>query len=67
MATSVMSVAKMGNIVPRAGLKPTSRATLLPLHHVGFPGVTTIPMPTCVCGSLSQRSVQITTLILLEL
>ena len=33
-----MGVMKMGNIVPRAGPKPTSlafRASVLPLHHVG--------------------------------
>ena len=30
---------KMGNIVPRAGIEPTSlafRASVLPVHHVGF-------------------------------
>ena len=34
----VMGVMKMGNIVPRAGLEPTSlafQASVLPLHHVG--------------------------------
>ena len=34
----VMGVMKMGNIVPRAGFKPTSlafRASVLTLHHVG--------------------------------
>ena len=37
-ATSVTGVTKMGNIVPRAGLKPTSLAfwtSVLPLHHIG--------------------------------
>ena len=40
---------KMGNIVPRAGIEPLSRAfwaNVLPLHHVDFPDVTTIPTPT---------------------
>ena len=34
----IMAVMKMGNIVPRAGIKPTSlafRASVLPLHHLG--------------------------------
>ena len=51
-----------GNIVPRAGIKPKSlafQASVLPLHHIGFPEVTTIPTPTYLCGSLPQRSVQI--------
>ena len=37
-STSVMSDMKMGNIVPRAGIKSTSlvfRASVLPLHHIG--------------------------------
>ena len=37
-AISVLDVMKMGNIVPRAGLEPTSlhiQASVLPLHHVG--------------------------------
>ena len=38
-ATSVMGVMKMGNIVPRAGLEPTSlafRVSVLQFHHVGY-------------------------------
>ena len=45
MATSVMGVTKVGIIVPRSGLKRTSlafRASVLPLHHLGFPYVTAI-------------------------
>ena len=64
MATSVMGVTTMGNTVPRVGFEPTSlafRASVLPLHHIGFPDVTTIPTPTCLCGSLPQKSVQTTT------
>ena len=56
-------VMKMGNTVPRTGLKLTSlefQASVLPSHHVGFPDVTTIPMPTCLCGTLPERSVQTT-------
>ena len=36
-ATSLMDVTKMGNIVPRAGIEPTSLAfcvSVLPLHHI---------------------------------
>ena len=50
---SGVGVMKMGNTVPTAGLKPTSlslQASVLPLHHVGFPDVTTIPTPTYVCS-----------------
>ena len=68
-ATGVMRVMKMGNIVPRAGLEPTSlafRASVPPLHHVGFPGVTTTPTPTCLCSSLPQRSEQTATLLWMD-
>ena len=37
-ATSVVGVMKMGNMVPRVGIEPTSLtfwATMLPLYHVG--------------------------------
>ena len=66
MATSVVGVMKMGNIVPIAGLEPTSpgfRATVLPFHHVGFPDVTTKSTPTCLCSSVPQMSVQTTTVL----
>ena len=56
----------MGNIVARAGTEPTSlafRARVLPLHRIGFPDVTAIPMPTCLCSSLPQRSVHTTTIV----
>ena len=42
MATHVMGVTKTGNAVPRAGFEPTSlafRASVIPLHHIGFPDV----------------------------
>ena len=55
MGISIMGVMKMGNTVPRVVLKPTSlafQASVLPLLHVGFPDVTTLPMRTCVCISL---------------
>ena len=66
----VVGMMKMGNTVPRAGLEPTSltfRASVLPLHHVGFPDVITIPTPTCLYSSLPQTSGQTTTLVPLEL
>ena len=37
LGTSVVDVMKMGNIVPRVGIEPTSLAfwvSLLPLHHI---------------------------------
>ena len=63
MATSVVGVMEMGNIVPRAGLEPMPLAfwaSVLPLHHLGFPDVTMI---ICLCSSLPQRLVQTTTLL----
>ena len=62
--TSVTGVMNMGNTVPRVGLKCTSlafQASVLTLHHIGFPDVTTILTPTCICSSLPQRPVQTTT------
>ena len=53
----------MGITVPRAGLKPISLAfwaTVLPLHHIGFLDVITVPTPSCLYISLPQRSVQTT-------
>ena len=49
---------KMGNTEPRVGLKPTSLAfpaSVLTLHHIAFPDVTTIPTPTCLCSSPPQE------------
>ena len=61
--TCVVGVMKIGNIVPRVGLEPTSlafQASVLPLHHVVFSDVTTMPTPTCLCGSLPQVSADYT-------
>ena len=61
---NVVGVMKMGHTVPRAGLEPrylAFRASVLPLHHIGFPDVTTISTPTCLQSSLPQRSVHTTT------
>ena len=53
-ATSLMGVMKMGNIVPRARIEPTSLA----FHATPprLPDVTILSMPTCLCGSLSERA-----------
>ena len=54
-----MGVTKMGNIVPRAGIGPTSlafRASVLPLCHIGFPDVTAIRTPTCLMLLASEVS-----------
>ena len=48
MATSVMGVIKMVNIVPRAGIKPTSlafQASALPLHYIGSLMASPYPNP----------------------
>ena len=59
-------VMKVGNIVPRVGIEPTSlafQANVLIITPHRLPDVITIPMPTCLCSSLPQRSVQTTTLV----
>ena len=63
---NVMGVMKIGNIVHRAEIELTSLefwVSVLPSHHVGFPDVTIIPTPSCLCSSVPQRSLQITTLV----
>ena len=55
-----------GNIVPRMRIDHTSlecHASVVRLHHVGFPDVTTVCTPTCLSGTLPQRSVQTATLV----
>ena len=57
---------KMGNIVPRVGIKPTSLAlwaSVLTITPSRSHDVTTVPTPTCLCGSLPERSVQAITLL----
>ena len=63
--TSVVGVMKMGNIVPRVGLEPTSlafRGQCAVITPCSLPAVTTIPMLTCVRSSLPQSLVLTTTL-----
>ena len=69
--TVVMGLMKKGNIVPGAGIEPTPlafQAGVLALHHIVSLMSPLFPwLPVCLCSSLPQRSVQNTTLILLEL
>ena len=61
---------KMRNIVPRVGIEPTSlafQANLLTISPPRIPDVTTLPVATCLCSCLPERSVQITTLVTMEL
>ena len=58
--TSIMDAMKMGNTVPRLGLKTTSlafRASVLPFSPRSLPDVTTMPTPSCVCSSLVTSEV----------
>ena len=57
----VVGVTKMGNTEPRVGIEPISLgfgAGVLPLNHGA-----SLMLPTCLCSSLPQRSVQTATLI----
>ena len=70
MATGVVGVMKMGNIAPRAGIKPTSLAfwpSVLTTMPPRLPDVTTLPMLTWLCGIFPDRSVQTTTLFIKHL
>ena len=67
---SAMGVTKMGNIVPKAGLYPTSlafRASILPLHHVGSVMSPLHPRPPVYAAPCSRRSAQTTTIVILDL
>ena len=49
---------KMGNIVPRAGIEPTSlafRASVLTISPRSLSNMSHIPVPTCLCSSLPER------------
>ena len=64
MCVCVEGVIKMENTVPRAGIELTYLAfgaSVLPIQRIGFPDVTTIPMPTCLYCFLPHRSMQPTT------
>ena len=66
----IVDVMTIGNMLPRAGIEPTSLAirdgviAIIPLR---IPDVTSVPIPTCIFGSLPQSSVQTTTPVPLEL
>ena len=65
----VVGAMKMGIIAPRVGTKTTSLAfhiSVLTIKPPRLPHVTTLSMPTCLCGSLPENSVYITTLVPLE-
>ena len=56
----VVDAMKMGNIVPRAGIEPTSlafQASVLTITLHRLPDVTTIPTRPCLCSSLPERAV----------
>ena len=62
----IVRVMKMRNIVPRAGIEPTTlafRARVLTIIPPRLFDVTTIPTSTCLCGSLPERSLQTTTFV----
>ena len=53
METSVTSVTKMGNTVPRAGIKPTSLAFQASVNHAGTLMSPIYPRPP-VCAALGS-------------
>ena len=58
-----MGVMKMGNSVYRAAIEPTSlafRASVLTITSPRLPDIITLYTPTCLCGSLPEKSVQTT-------
>ena len=64
-----MVVMKMGNIVHRVGIEHTYiafQASMLTITPHRLSDITMLPVPTCLCGSLPERSVQTTTLFPLE-
>ena len=63
-------VMEVGNIAPRAGIKPLSLvfcASVLKISPTRLPDVTILTKPNCLYGFLSKKSVQTSTLIPLEL
>ena len=59
-----------GNIVPTAGIEPTSLAfyaSVLTITPPSLADVNTLQTHTCLCGSMPDRSVQTTSLVSLEL
>ena len=61
---------KVGNIVPMAEIEPMSlewQVCVVAITPLRLPDVITLSMCVCLCGYLPDRSVQVTTLVLLEL
>ena len=61
-----MAVMIVGNSVPRAGIEPillAFQASVLPITPPRLSDVSTLSTPTCLCGTMPQRSVQTTTYI----
>ena len=57
----------MGNIMPKAGIEATSLAfwaSVLTITSPGLPDVTILPTHTFLFGSLPERSVHTTTLLM---
>ena len=51
-------------VVPRTGIETTSpvfQASVLTITPPRFPDVTVLPTPTCLSGSLTERSVETAT------
>ena len=68
--TYVVGVMKMGTIVSRVGIEPTSlafQANVLTITPPRLSDVTTVIPPNCLCGVLPERSVLTTTLVPLEM
>ena len=56
-----MGVVKMGNIVPRVGIEPTTFsfwASILTITPRRLPDITILPMPTYLCAFMLYKSVQ---------
>ena len=55
----VVGVMKMENTAPGVGIEPTSpgfKVSVLIITSPRLPGVTTLPMPTCLCEALTEVS-----------
>ena len=57
---TVVGEMKFGNVVVSWNQTQISGTPGQSSHHIGLRDVTTIPTPTCLCSSLSQRSDQTT-------
>ena len=53
----VVGVMKMGEMAPRVGIEPISLAFRDSVLTI-TPHVITLTTPTCLCGSLSERTMQ---------